>query len=205
MSYHSDDREVLQFLREQLDAARIEYSTASAEFDLIAKDLPSGIPQPDGTLRIHKCGASLQGGSSALHAGAETVYRLSAARLIHTLGLRSEEHNYRPLAIPLLLWRRLSETYAGVLPSRRSALVVLRRPSGGPLILRPGSANGTPQEHPTSIPKMSRSNEGVSSASEFGPRHQRVVPCTCSALAPGVARAETPHFSSAMQARPEKQ
>jgi hypothetical protein len=56
MSYHSDDREVLQFLREQLDAARIEYSTASAEFDLIAKDLPSGIPQPDGTLRIHKAG-----------------------------------------------------------------------------------------------------------------------------------------------------
>lgn len=56
MSYHSDDREVLQFLREQVDAARLEYTVASAEFDLMAKDLPSGIPQPDGTLRIHKVG-----------------------------------------------------------------------------------------------------------------------------------------------------
>jgi hypothetical protein len=56
MSYHSDDREVLQFLREQLDAARIEYTKASAEFDLLVKEVPSRIPQPDGTLRIHKAG-----------------------------------------------------------------------------------------------------------------------------------------------------
>jgi len=56
MSYHSDDREVLQFLREQLDAARIEYTVASAEFDLLVKEVPSGIPQPDGSLRIHKAG-----------------------------------------------------------------------------------------------------------------------------------------------------
>ena len=56
MSYYSDDREVLQFLRELLDGARTEYTKASAEFDLIVKDVPSGIPQPDGTLRIHKVG-----------------------------------------------------------------------------------------------------------------------------------------------------
>ena len=40
MSYHSEDREVLQFLREQLNAARIEYTVASAEFDLLVKDVP---------------------------------------------------------------------------------------------------------------------------------------------------------------------
>ena len=83
MSYHSDDREILQFLREQVDAARIEYTNkASAEFDLIVKDVPSGIPQPDGSLRIQKGRASIQGGSSELRAGVETTRRLSAARII---------------------------------------------------------------------------------------------------------------------------
>jgi hypothetical protein len=43
-------------LREQLDAARIEYTVASAEFDLLVKEVPSGIPPPDGSLRIHKAG-----------------------------------------------------------------------------------------------------------------------------------------------------
>jgi hypothetical protein len=57
MAYDSDDRDVLQFLREQVDAARIEYTVAaSAEFDLMVKEVPSGIPQPDGSLRIHKAG-----------------------------------------------------------------------------------------------------------------------------------------------------
>ena len=56
MSYCFDDREILQFLREQLDVARIEYTVASAEFDLMVKEVPSGIPQPDGHLRIHEAG-----------------------------------------------------------------------------------------------------------------------------------------------------
>jgi hypothetical protein len=56
LSYHSDDREVLQFLREQLDAARIEYTAASAEFDLMVKEVRRRIPQTDGPLRIHKAG-----------------------------------------------------------------------------------------------------------------------------------------------------
>ena len=56
MSYHSDDLEVLEFLREQLDAARLEYTVASAEFDVMVRNVPSGITQPDGPLRIHKAG-----------------------------------------------------------------------------------------------------------------------------------------------------
>jgi hypothetical protein len=40
-----------------VDAARIEYTVASAEFDLMVRDVPSGIPQPDdGSLRIQKAG-----------------------------------------------------------------------------------------------------------------------------------------------------
>jgi hypothetical protein len=56
MSYPSDDLEILEFLREQVDAARTEYIAASAEFDLMIRDLPSGMPQPDGSLRIQKAG-----------------------------------------------------------------------------------------------------------------------------------------------------
>ena len=56
MSHHSDHQEVLQFLRELVDVARTEYTEASAEFDLLVKEVPSGIPQPDGSLRIHRAG-----------------------------------------------------------------------------------------------------------------------------------------------------
>jgi hypothetical protein len=56
MSYQADHQEVLQFLREQLDAARTAYTAASAEFDSMVREVPSGIPQPDGALRIHKAG-----------------------------------------------------------------------------------------------------------------------------------------------------
>jgi hypothetical protein len=54
--YNSDHQQVLQFLREQLDAARIEYMKTIREFDLVVRDIPSGIPQPDGTLRILQAG-----------------------------------------------------------------------------------------------------------------------------------------------------
>jgi hypothetical protein len=56
MSYRSDHEDILQFLREQLSATRIEYTKASTEFDLMVKEVPSGIPQPDGTLRIQRAG-----------------------------------------------------------------------------------------------------------------------------------------------------
>jgi hypothetical protein len=75
MSYRSDDREVLEFLREQLDVARIEYTKASAEFDLMVRDVPSGIPSPDGTLRIHKAG---QASRAALQHYMRALKRLAA-------------------------------------------------------------------------------------------------------------------------------
>jgi hypothetical protein len=56
MSYRSDDREILQFLREQVDSARVDYTAASAVFDLMVKDVLRGIPQPDGSRRIRRAG-----------------------------------------------------------------------------------------------------------------------------------------------------
>jgi hypothetical protein len=54
--YNSDHQQVLQFLREQLDAARIDYMKSIREFNAVVKEVPSGIPQPDGTLRILQAG-----------------------------------------------------------------------------------------------------------------------------------------------------
>jgi len=56
MSHQSDQQEVLQFLRVQLDAARTVYTAACAEFDSMVKEVPSGIRQPDDALRIQKAG-----------------------------------------------------------------------------------------------------------------------------------------------------
>jgi adenylate kinase len=40
MSYQTDHQDVLQSLREQLDAARAAYTAASAEFDSMVKEVP---------------------------------------------------------------------------------------------------------------------------------------------------------------------
>ena len=56
MCYQSDHQGFLQFLREQLDAARIEYVKAIHEFDSSVKDIPSEIPQPDEPLHIQTAG-----------------------------------------------------------------------------------------------------------------------------------------------------
>ena len=70
MSYQSNHQEVLQFLREQLEAARIEYIKTSGELDSMVKEMPSGIPHPDGPLRIQRTGqasrVALQNYSRAL-------------------------------------------------------------------------------------------------------------------------------------------
>lgn len=43
-------------LKQRLDAATAQYRVRSANFSEIMKDVPSGIPQPDGTLRITGAG-----------------------------------------------------------------------------------------------------------------------------------------------------
>jgi len=54
MPYRHDDLDIEQRLKGELDKAREAYGAASREFDLLIKDIPSGIPQPDGDLRIQQ-------------------------------------------------------------------------------------------------------------------------------------------------------
>ena len=56
MPYRHDHLEIEQRLKGELDKAREAYGAASREFDLLIRDIPSGIPQPDGNLRIRKIG-----------------------------------------------------------------------------------------------------------------------------------------------------
>ena len=56
MPYRHDDLDIEQRLKGELDKAREAYGAASREFDLLIKGIPSGIPQPDGDLRIRQAG-----------------------------------------------------------------------------------------------------------------------------------------------------
>ena len=54
MPYRHDHLYIELRLKRELDKAREEYEIASRAFDLMVKDIPSGIPQPDGDLRIRQ-------------------------------------------------------------------------------------------------------------------------------------------------------
>ncbi len=56
MSYRRDHFDIEEHLKSELAKAREEYGVASREFDLLLKDIPSGIPHPDGELRIRQTG-----------------------------------------------------------------------------------------------------------------------------------------------------
>uniref|UniRef100_Q01RI4 Uncharacterized protein n=1 Tax=Solibacter usitatus (strain Ellin6076) TaxID=234267 RepID=Q01RI4_SOLUE len=45
---------IWQYLWNELEKARYEQATASARFDLLVKEVPTGIPDPDVSLRIQK-------------------------------------------------------------------------------------------------------------------------------------------------------
>ena len=61
-------------LKAQLQQAQLEYEATLRSFDRIIKELPSGIPQPDGSLRIHKAG---QASTSALQNYRSALKRFS--------------------------------------------------------------------------------------------------------------------------------
>jgi hypothetical protein len=48
--------EIEERLKGDLEQARAQYQAACGEFDLLVKDIPSGIPHPDGELRIRQTG-----------------------------------------------------------------------------------------------------------------------------------------------------
>ncbi len=70
MLHQGDDPAIEEFLKEQLERARAEYDAAHKKFDSLIMDIPSGIPQPDGNLRIRQAGeasrAALQNYKRAL-------------------------------------------------------------------------------------------------------------------------------------------
>jgi hypothetical protein len=49
-----DRASILLALRQELQAARKRAETASAHFDVVLKNVPSGVPYPDSTRRIQK-------------------------------------------------------------------------------------------------------------------------------------------------------
>ena len=51
--------EIARRLKAELDKARDEHSAATARFDQLAEDTPSGLPHPDGSLRIRQAGKSV--------------------------------------------------------------------------------------------------------------------------------------------------
>ena len=70
MPYPGDDLDIEERLKGELDRARAKYQATSTEFHSLIKDIPSGIPQPDGELRIRQTGqasrAALQNYTRAL-------------------------------------------------------------------------------------------------------------------------------------------
>ena len=79
MPYRHDDLDIEQRLKGELDKAREAYGAASREFDLLIKGIPSGIPQPDGGLRIQQASeASRAALQNYLFAGA--VFPIRACR-----------------------------------------------------------------------------------------------------------------------------
>src|SRR2546421_10950216 len=52
--------EIARRLKTELDNARDEHSAATARFDRLAEDTPSGLPHPDGSLRIRQAGKNVR-------------------------------------------------------------------------------------------------------------------------------------------------
>jgi hypothetical protein len=56
MAESSQRLEIASRLKQQLELAYAAHLAASARWDLLAKEIPSGLPHPDGSLRIHQAG-----------------------------------------------------------------------------------------------------------------------------------------------------
>jgi hypothetical protein len=56
MSEKTMDQRIARVLREKMQAAREEHEQATRAFDSVATGIPSGLPFPDGVMRIHLAG-----------------------------------------------------------------------------------------------------------------------------------------------------
>jgi hypothetical protein len=54
-----DHKRIHEILREEFEAAKRRMNFASVKFNEVVRDIPSGLPHPDGTQRIHNVGREL--------------------------------------------------------------------------------------------------------------------------------------------------
>ena len=54
-----DRKRIHNALRDEFEAAKRRMNVASTKFNEVVRDVPSGLPRPDGTQRIHNVGREL--------------------------------------------------------------------------------------------------------------------------------------------------
>ena len=54
-----DHKRIHDVLRDEFEAAKRRMNIASTKFNKVVRDIPSGLPHPDGTQRIHNVGREL--------------------------------------------------------------------------------------------------------------------------------------------------
>ena len=54
-----DHKRIHEILREEFEAAKRRMNIASVKFNEVVREIPSGLPHPDGTQRIHNVGREL--------------------------------------------------------------------------------------------------------------------------------------------------
>ena len=87
MPRHGDKSAIEELLIGQLDSARADYDAAHKTFDSLVKDIPSEIPQPDGSLRIRQAGEASR---AALEKYRHAVKRFAEYALSGTVPRRRE-------------------------------------------------------------------------------------------------------------------
>jgi hypothetical protein len=54
-----DHKRIHEILKDEFEAAKRRMNNASTKFNEVVRDIPSGLPHPDGTQRIHNLGREL--------------------------------------------------------------------------------------------------------------------------------------------------
>jgi hypothetical protein len=54
-----DHKRIHEILRDEFEAAKRRMNSASTKFNAVVRDIPSGLPHPDGTQRIHNLSREL--------------------------------------------------------------------------------------------------------------------------------------------------
>ena len=54
-----DRKRIHEILKDEFEAAKLRMNLASLRFNEVVRDIPSGLPPPDGTQRIHNVGLEI--------------------------------------------------------------------------------------------------------------------------------------------------